>query len=765
MSNTLRERLPKGYGWTLLFIILTMVKQFTVESFMGMEHPAIGAMALNLLLVTMLFHFTSAIIAKDRGKYALLALYSIITLLLYADLVHYRYFQTPISIYSFQLANAVGSVKGSIKQLIHLKDIVLGFDIIVLTIIMVVKPRRKWVLTRKQRLMYLASAVAGLILLVVINSSLSIATHTPEQLGILNYHFYDAQKFVLGQDSMEGKDLEAYLDRMAADNGNRKHFGAAAGRNVVVFQVESMQNFVLNLEVEGQAITPVMNSLIGKDSLYFPKYYQQLGRGNTSDAEFVSQNSLYPSMNTYSFKEYLNTDLYSLPILLKDKGYETIAFHGNTPDYYNREGMYPQLGIDTFFSSAQLKQDEVISMGISDGSLLKQSLTHLEEMKEPFYSLFVTLTSHGPFKIPQELQDLRFEGELKGTILADYFQSINYFDRMLGEFIEGLKERGLYDNTIIAIYGDHFGIDIRNEELKDLTSTLLGKTYDYDEFMKVGLLLHVPGLGEAKTYDITGGQIDFYPTMLNLLGVQNQGLFLMGQDLVNSTEGFVASQTYMIKGSFIDNEKIFEMSRDGVFENSRAWSLNTQEPIDIKTCREGYEKALKEINLSNYVLHNNLVLEVNEGFERDKKIHYIDIEDYWAKGEIEALFEEDILKEAADGRYYPERPVLKGELITMLGRAFHWLDSDGERVEETEHYAQPYIKEAKNQGMLEEGDYSHFEPDEEAVFDDLIHWMKAFPKYREMIIDYNSNGKRIIKRGEAAKLIYDITRLEGNSNS
>ncbi|GAB6085710.1 LTA synthase family protein [Alkaliphilus crotonatoxidans] len=764
MIDTLKERLSRGFGWVLLFIILTLVKQLMVESMMGIPWPGLGASALNLLLIVILYHIIAAMSPNRLRPYGLLGFYSLITLLLYADLVHFRYFQMPISVYSFQLASAVGSVKGSILQLVHFKDLLLAVDLIVLVFLMIKRGNEAHVLNRSQRLRQGALALAGLILLVAVNSGLSIGFHTPERLGILNYHFYDLQQYIGGQASQEEGSLQAYLDKIAKTSQNQKHFGVAAERNVIVIQVESMQNFVLNLEVEGQAITPVMNSMIAGDSLYFPHYYQQLGRGNTSDAEFVSQNSLYPSMHTYSFKEYEGHDLYSLPILLKDRGYETIGFHGNTPDYYNREGMYPQLGIDTFISSAELESDEVISMGISDGSVFRQSLDYLEEMNEPFYSLYVTLTSHGPFKIPQELQALSFEGPIKDTLLADYLQSINYFDRMLGEFIEGLKERGIYDNTIIAIYGDHFGIDIRNDELKAMASELLGKDYDYDEFLKVGLLLHIPGLGKAETYEIAGGQIDFYPTMLNLLGVQSQGLFLMGQDLVNGIEGFVASQTYMIKGSFIDNQTIFEMSRDGVFENSRAWNVHTHEPVDVKSCREGYERALQEINLSNYVLHNNLVREVNEEFERNQMIHYVDIEDYWAKEEIVALFEEDVLKEAVDGRYYPERPILKGELITMLGRAFHWLDNADETGDD-EHYAQPYIEAAQAQGLLTKDENRSFEPDEEARFDDLLRWMKKFPQYKEVILNYKTNEKKVIERGVAAKLIYEFTHMEDGLNS
>src|SRR5690606_14577320 len=100
---------------------------------------------------------------------------------------------------------------------------------------------------------------------------------------------------------------------------------------------------------------------------------------------------------------------------------------------------------------------------------------------------------------------------------------------------------------------------------------------------------------------------DFMPTTLNLMGIDSEKLVMLGQDLSNASQGYVAQQTYMLKGSYIDDHLTFEMSRDGIFENSRAWNIESKEPIDIDTCRSGYERALEEIGRSDYILKNNLV--------------------------------------------------------------------------------------------------------------------------------------------------------------
>lgn len=64
--------------------------------------------------------------------------------------------------------------------------------------------------------------------------------------------------------------------------------------NLIVVQMESFQNFPINLTLNGQEVTPVLNKL-AKEGFYFPHVFQQIGPGNTSDAEFMSNTSIYPT--------------------------------------------------------------------------------------------------------------------------------------------------------------------------------------------------------------------------------------------------------------------------------------------------------------------------------------------------------------------------------------------------------------------------------------------------------------------------------------
>ena len=66
-------------------------------------------------------------------------------------------------------------------------------------------------------------------------------------------------------------------------------------------------------------------------------------------------------------------------------------------------------------------------------------------------------------------------------------------------------------------------------------------------------------------------------------------------------------QTYMLKGSFIDDNIVFEMARTGVFEDSKAWDKKTGEPVSLDSCREGYKRAVMEITKCTNLLEKNLL--------------------------------------------------------------------------------------------------------------------------------------------------------------
>ncbi|AOY76617.1 LTA synthase family protein [Clostridium formicaceticum] len=596
------------YHLIILFSVSILIKIFILHYFMKIEGNFLAITMNNFFVVLGIYCLASLTQDKKRMK-VFLSIHLLLSILFFIDMMYFSHFFALIPIHSIYQVGQLGPVSNSVASLMKPKYFLFFIDTFFLWIYCKKGDKKLLTLDKKQKLSLVMTFFILFFSVVTMIYKIGGDTegnYTPYNLGVINYHLYDTGNFFM-RSPLDIDRVEAVIQTIGHENNPSQGFGVGENKNVIVIQAESLQNFVINREIGGQVITPVLNELIKNDSIYFSQYYEQVGWGNTSDAEFISHNSFYPSRKTFSYKAFEENDFMTLPLMLKEKGYSTIAFHGNQASFWNRDNIYQSQGLDRFISLENFQQDDLIGIGLSDASLFRQSIDYLKKQPQPFYSFFITLTSHHPFTLEESQKRLDIQDAYKDTLLEDYLQTVHYLDHEIGVFIERLKEAGLYDNAMIVIYGDHRGLDMRKEETNELLSSFLEKPYEEDEMARVPLIIHIPEGNIEKEITIAGGQIDFFPTMANLLGLEIKPNKILGKDLLNTTEGFVAKQVHVAQGSFVDNEKIFIMSNDGIFENSRAWNLHTQEAVDIEECREGYERALAEVNLSEYILQNNLV--------------------------------------------------------------------------------------------------------------------------------------------------------------
>src|SRR5699024_7326460 len=122
-----------------------------------------------------------------------------------------------------------------------------------------------------------------------------------KNIGLFNYHIYDVVQQSLTKtqrvfaDGNELPDIEAYVNSNVRSKGDFNLFGAAENKNIIFISAESVQETVINRNVNGKEITPFLNDLIhDDDTFYFENFYHQTQQGKTSDSEFLLENSLYP---------------------------------------------------------------------------------------------------------------------------------------------------------------------------------------------------------------------------------------------------------------------------------------------------------------------------------------------------------------------------------------------------------------------------------------------------------------------------------------
>lgn len=537
-----------------------------------------------------------------------LVIHGLLAFILFSDTLYHSYFNILPSIGDIRLLDVLPDISRSIASVFKLRYLLLLVDIPVL--VYYTRRWRKSSIDDKVRPAVLAAGLVIAVLLVVDFSKVEKLDSLDyyNGYGLMHYHISQLmQRFGSDENVVaEAPNEDLLVENPTVDASQRKYFGIAKGRNVIVIQVEAFQNFVVNRTYNGQEITPNINKLIKDNSIYYDRYYQQIGKGGTSDAEFSSLNSLLPSSKAVSYETDVKNDLYGLPHILKENGYSATAFHGYKPDFWNRENMYPVEGFDKFISQKDLDNSEIIGMGVSDSSFFKQSSEILKGYKLPFFAFLITLSSHHPYPLPKGYGSIKLKPEHENTLFGRYINAINYTDRAIGEFIDELKKEGLYDNTIIAIYGDHHALNCKDKENEKFMTEYLGVHYDFDQMFNVPLIIHIPGSGLSEVNSKAGGQVDLTPTLLNLLGIENKKGNMVGHDLNNIDKGFVALKFMVADGSYVDDDNIFLIDYGKSFAQGTAWKTKTREPVDLSQCKDGYEKALAEIGESEYILKNNI---------------------------------------------------------------------------------------------------------------------------------------------------------------
>lgn len=573
----------------------------------GVSHPVFAS-------VLIIASFSVLFENKNRIRF-LYTLNLIISLLLISDIMYYKYFKDITTVAALKNVKLLGGVSSSISGLFNIKDLIYLVDIIVFLPFLKVFKKYK----ANYKCSFLKKFAVFLIILITgisidaksvfaitkeqptLMSAMSNRIYLTKLIGNLNFHAVDAYNYLSTRvknskklSAEKEEEIKGFLkDNNKSTGTNLK--GMAEGKNLIVIQVEALQQFPINKKINGQEITPNLNRWINK-SLYFDNYFYQVAGGNTSDAEFMSNNSLYPAESGAAYYSYSGNKYDSLAKQLKDNNYYTAAFHGYSEGFWNRNVMYQSESFDKFYGEHSFNIDEEVGLGISDKSFLNQSLEKIKTFKEPYYSFLVTLSSHFPYDDVKGYGNFNV-GEYENSLLGNYLKGIHYTDEQLGMFLDKLDKEGITNNSIIAIYGDHFAIPREYiQELYKFENLNNPDDLKWFEYQKVPLIMHFPedqNVGVNHTY---AGQMDLYPTLANLFNLPRNYMF--GKDLLNPSSNKVVFRN----GSFTDGN-VFYVSWTNTYYDIKTGKV-IPETEELKKQRENY---IKELEYSDDVLNHNLI--------------------------------------------------------------------------------------------------------------------------------------------------------------
>lgn len=594
INKLIKNNLIKDTLVQLVFILITLIsivlKSVIFQGFVTNQDPysfnfSAGYQSadpfLNYYIAFALVFLSFYFLFKGKGRIIYIFIIDgFLTLLMLVDVWYFRGFLTVPSVLVLTQMSNLDNLSGSIFSMMNNLDILFLFDFIILAPYAYIFRKSFSKISRRSIKTFLIALLLPMLFIIYVPFSITVLnnddvhnaylfsaydkSNTARYFSPVGYHIIDG--YTVYRDSKPYKltdkdkdDITEYFKVKNEDLSPNKYFGMLKGKNLIYIQVESLEDFVIGEKINGKEITPNLNKLIQK-GFYFPNIFEQVNEGTSSDSDLMVNTSMLPLRKGSTFFRYPNTNYNSLPNLLESVGYSTVAIHPDKGSFWNYAKGLTGIGFDKFYDYYSFNVDEQIGLGISDKSYFTQIIPKLKEQTQPFYAETVTLSSHGPFDIPAEYRELGLDPELDKNELGGYFESIHYTDKQIGNFIDSLEKEGLLQNTVIAIMGDHTGV----HKYYNNSINLLSSKEDW--FLDTGnpvvpLIIYSPSLPEEKPFELYGGQIDVMPTLLNLLGVDEDKFenTALGRNLLNTNKSFAVITNGTIKGEENLSEKEIEI--------------------------------------------------------------------------------------------------------------------------------------------------------------------------------------------------------------
>ena len=391
-----------------------------------------------------------------------------------ADLIHMRFFGTVIGMSELGAATGLPGITSSIMALVQWRDARYYIDCLAAVagcIAYVRLCRHTDPLVRSDRralsvglLIVSVAAIVPTVRLVAADSEVFWDTWANREMvgrvGLLPFHMYDAVSHAAGRIS-EPKVGEAERREVAgqlaawksAQRGRSPLFGAAHGRNVILINAESLFAFPIGLRIDGQPVMPHFEELMG-ESLSFPNYFDEAYLGQSSDAELLALESLYPLRDSAYALRYPTRTPYGLPAILVGQRYSTLSATGTSAEIWDMNLRHPRERFERSYFDPAFPGTEHFNGAVADRQFFEQMAAHLESQPQPFMAFLMSASTHVPYDVPAAHRSMRV-GHLEGTFVGRYLQAVNYFDSALGEFVDTLRSTGLLDESVFVIYGDH----------------------------------------------------------------------------------------------------------------------------------------------------------------------------------------------------------------------------------------------------------------------------------------------------------------------
>ena len=623
------------------------------------------AILADTAIVTFIGSFGYLFKPKNRFTY-LFCCNAFLTAICIINSVYYTFYTSFASISMLSLTQYIGDVGDAVvENVLQLKDIVYLFAPAILLIVHLRLKKQHYYSKidlksqrNKKMVKTMSFSLSLALLFIVTMSSLDVSRFLKQwnkeyivmKFGIYVYQVNDVVSSLQPKiSSMFGYDKanKAFNDYFAEEKERKtnEYTNIFKDKNVIVIHAESMMTNTIGLSFNGEQVTPNLTRL-SNEGMFFSNFYSQVSVGTSSDSELTYNTSLLPTKSGTAFVSYSDREFISTPKMLKELGYYTFVMHANNADFWNRRNMYKSIGYDKFYSKTDyvIEKENIIGLGLSDKEFFSQSIDKIKEVNEnnkKWYGLLIMLSNHTPFSDTEKYGEYNVDINetvynedgsvtevsypyMEGTKLGNYFKSVHYADSALGEFINGLDEAGLLENTVIVIYGDHdarlprkdydrlYNYDMETHEKKteeDPTYSEYGQ-YQYELGRKVPLIIWTKNSSGTKinfTNTNVMGMYDVQPTLGNMFGFYNK--YALGNDIFNIRENNIVVYP---NGNWLTNSIYYNSQK------AEYLSLIDQ-PVSEDYIKNNTEYTNKLLDVSNNIIVFDLFNKEKNNLEGDEK--------------------------------------------------------------------------------------------------------------------------------------------------
>jgi len=549
---------------------------------------------------------------------------TLISILLYADNLYFDFSNNMLSVAQISNIQYGDQIMATLPVLLEFKQILYFLDILIIIILLAFKElkiERKKEVTKKQQIIKFAVGSIGAIVFCALGSNyVSQGTKYSynknmqvRKATIYGYHIADIINSINFKNQAKYKTYDEMIkqydelkENLQTTYGKEQYDfkNTLSGKNIIIVQLESIQEFVINKKINAKEITPNFNKFVN-ENIEFSNMNMQ-SYSTTADSEHSVMNSIYPMENGMSFSKYYTNTYDDIFKLYNKNNYFTAYMHGNYPTFWNRENVYGRLGINKLEFKEQFSDlSENINGDLSDELLYKQAVEKMEEYKTPFLVNIVSVSSHTPFTLEglQDRNKISIDvGKYKDTYFGNYLEAVNYADYAFGEFINNLKQKGLYEDSAILIYGDHNGISMYDEELIDFLKQLNPELNDIDiklNYTKVLCGLKLPGKNNHIEISKPVSKLDIKPTLCYLSGIED-GISL-GTNMFENKDYVCLNNERIINDKYYFDENWYEIS------TGKKVDLDTLSQEEKEKLENYYNNMKKELDISISISINNLL--------------------------------------------------------------------------------------------------------------------------------------------------------------